>query len=213
MQLQVGDTVQFTATLLLGLGRECRDVLDRMVARQCGGGRVVSVTETTLLIDTGDASPILINSAAADRHLAVRVVARAADSAAVDTDDDDDDDADMPDVDSGAAASVMVSASMSPFLHPLASSGMSPALSAETPPQQVRLSQWVISQFLSLKQYGIAQDLNRNDDGQAGVTDPTGENWKKAAYRPVVVELSSAEESCYHAALARIQRWILADHG
>lgn len=85
---------------------------------------------------------------------------------------------------------------------------MQPQTGEAVLPPKVRMSQWVMTQFIGLKQYGIVQDLHRNDDAAAPKPDPRGELYDKPALRAVTVELSEAEDGLYNAALMHLKQYI-----
>jgi len=81
-------------------------------------------------------------------------------------------------------------------------------------PREVQLSQWVMTQFINLKQYVIVQDLNRDDDEPERERVAPGEEWKNnpaddnKSLRRIELQLAPQEELLYGAALKKLQEWI-----
>lgn len=226
-QIQVGDTVQLTASVLFGLHDQNKEAYDRLMEGRRTGGKVVDLSDNHIAVDIGQEEPIVLEIDTAGRDIALQLVQKGEgnlDSEAVPQDGAKDvaKDADprQPGPQPGPFPGSMTGF---PFELPggvpimqVVSHGMQmPGIFQQqqpqieqTVPQTVRLSQWVILQFIGLKQYGIVQDLNRNDDAGAPSPDPTGDAWKKKDLRAVQVELTTTEEGLYNAALTSIKDWI-----
>lgn len=221
MNIQVGDTVQLTASLLLKLKEMHPDLYGYILESQRTGGKVIDITDEFISVDLTDADskhPTLIDVDLENAHLALQLVQRV-DGGPV-----------MPAtrregacpgaVPGGTATTThdhpagyrflggtvvkMPPGFLDGILHPVQAP-------EDSTPAKIQMSQWVMTQFIGLKQYAIVQDLRRGDDDSAGSPDPTGESWKKKNFRPVLIELSSSEEALYNTALRQLQAWIMPE--
>ncbi len=195
MQIEVGDTVQLTATVLFGLQENAPEVFAKLQAAGRTGGEVVSMEGNHILVDMGEIGPLSIEIEGDDHQLALQLVKKAGSDTL----------AEPYEARPAACASHPFLMPMSPFMM------RNQTQPADEVPARVRIAQWVMTQFLQLKQYGIVQDLNRVDDADAGQPDPTdGDDWKRGdkQLRPVRVELSAPEEQLYNASLRKVQDWI-----
>lgn len=201
--IEVGDTVQLTASALMGLMKVAGDVYQKIVASGKVGGTVISMSPGIIGIDMSPAldAPLIIETAESTCHLAVQLVKKGSDPAP-------------------EGAGIVATArrrvagqpttaespfAVVPFPFPFQ---QVPQPTAERIPERIKMAQWVISRILEFKQYGIVQDLNRHSDEDAGRrADPA---FSKDGYRPVAVDLTASEEKLYNSALANIGSWITA---
>lgn len=215
-QIEVGDTVQLTASILFGLHDQNRAAYDSLMAGKRTGGKVIELSDSHITVDIGQDQPIILEVDNAGRDIALQLVQKGEGNHGSET-------ATMVkavEPQPGPPAESQPNTMMGfPFeglpIMQVIRGGMpgifqSPQQSDEPAvPQTVRLSQWVIIQFIGLKQYGIVQDLNRTSDATAPGPDPTGESWKNKELRAVQIELAAPEEGLYNAALGAIKDWII----
>ena len=218
-QIQVGDTVQLTASILFGLHEQNKDAYDRLMEGKRTGGKVVELSDNHIAVDVGQDEPIILEVDNAGRDIALQLVRKGdanLTSEAAPAEDVKDADPRQPGPMPGPQMGFPFELPHGvPFMQVVRGPMPLPGIFQQQPPQleqavpqTVRLSQWVILQFIGLKQYGIVQDLNRNDDSTAPSPDPTGDAWKKKELRAVQVELTVTEEGLYNAALTSIKDWI-----
>lgn len=217
-QIEVGDTVQLTASILFGLHEQNKDAYDRLMAGKRTGGKVVELSDNHIAVDVGQDEPIILEVDNEGRDIALQLVQKGEDNQPPTAPSE------MKDADPrqpGPQPQPQPGPQMGfpfeglPFMQVVRGGLPMPGIFQQQPqpveqavPQAVRLSQWVIIQFIQLKQYGIVQDLNRNDDASAPGPDPTGDAWKKKELRAVQVELTPPEEGLYNTALTAIKDWI-----
>lgn len=205
MQIETGDTVQLTATVMLSLADQAPEVFKQLQDARRTGGQVIDIQGNKVFVDMGDAlrGPLAIEVDGANPHLALQLIKKA----------ESEEVAEPYEADPAPPAPVSQGAPQGFFPRAY---NMSPPQFPQQPrdeaPSRVRLSQWVMVQFLQLKQYGIAQDLTRVDDEHAPLPEPgsEAERWKNEGknLRAVMVELSAEEEQLYNSALAQIRGWI-----
>lgn len=216
-KIQVGDTVQLTASVLFGLHEQNKAAYDLLMETKRTGGKVVDVSDEHISVDVGQDTPIVLELDATSRDVALQLVQRGEHAEETKDVSPPKEDPRQPGRQPSPSAGFIDFANAGiPIMQVLrgAAPGMPGIFQQQQPveqavPQNVRLSQWVILQFIGLKQYGIVQDLNRNDDATAGRPDPTGENWNKKELRAVQVELTAPEEGLYNSALSVIKSWIV----
>lgn len=209
MQIETGDTVQLTATVMLSLADQAPEVFKQLQDARRTGGQVIDIQGNKVFVDMGDAlrGPLAIEVDGANPHLALQLIKKA----------ESEDVAEPYEADPAPPA--QAAPDVPQGLFPWAYNAMRPPMfpqpqsqPRDEAPSRVRLSQWVMVQFLQLKQYGIAQDLTRVDDEHAPLPEPgsEAERWKAEGknLRAVMVELSAEEEQLYNSALAQIRGWI-----
>lgn len=222
-QIQVGDTVQLTASVLFGLHDQNKEAYDRLMEGKRTGGKVVDLSENHIAVDIGQAEPIVLEIDTAGRDIALQLVQKGEGNLTSEATPQDalkDADPRQPGPQPGPLPAPMMGFPFElpggvPIMQVMRHGMQMPGIFQQQQqqveqavPQTVRLSQWVILQFIGLKQYGIVQDLNRNEDAGAPSPDPTGDAWKKKDLRAVQVELTTTEEGLYNAALTSIRDWI-----
>lgn len=216
-QIEVGDTVQLTASILFGLHEQNKDAYDRLMAGKRTGGKVIELSDNHIAVDVGQDEPIILEVDHEGRDIALQLVQKGEDHKPQDTPPGEAKDADprQPGPQPGPQAGPPMGFPFDGLPIMQVIRGGMPGIFQQQQqsveqavPQTVRLSQWVIIQFIQLKQYGIVQDLNRNDDATAPGPDPTGDAWKKKELRAVQVELTPPEEGLYNTALTAIKDWI-----
>lgn len=187
MQIEVGDTVQLTASLLLKFQEHQPDLYAALVEAGISYGEIVAVNGNDISIELkpekSGYNPIKITISATQPHLVLQVVRKA---------------------DGSPANGVMT---------------LSPATQAAAqvaePAPGTQMAQWVFTQFLQFKQFGIIQDLQRRSDVGApgpGNYDPS-DQWKNnpTNLRAVRVSLTDEEEQLYVSAMERMRREINDD--
>lgn len=209
MKIEQGDHVQLTATVMLGLASDAPEVFNALVTAKRTGGEVLEVVGNKVIVDMGDAlrGPLSIEVEGDNPHLALQLVKKAG----------SDDVAEPYEADPAPQQQQQLQAGPQGFFPqfpvPFDPRMLRPAQQPDDEvPSRVRLSQWVMTQFLQLKQYGIAQDLTRIDDEHAPMPEPgsEAERWKAEGrnLRAVMIELSATEEQLYNSALGQIKSWI-----
>ena len=207
-KIEVGDHVQLTGSIMLGLASQAPDVFEALRQNNRVGGEVLEIDGNKVMIDMGDTlrGPLAIEVDGENPALALQLMKKAGSSDLAEPYEADPEPQQQPQR-SGAPQGIFP-----PF--PFGSQNPVPL---DYVPQNVRLSQWVMTQFLQLKQYGIAQDLTRVDDEQARLPEPgsEAEQWKNEGknLRAVMIELSATEEQLYNAALGQIKGWITGAEG
>ena len=166
MQIEVGDTVQLTATVLFGLQSSAPAVYEKLQDANRTGGVVKQIEGHTVLVDMGDeVGALAIEVEGQDPHLALQLVKKGDCEAMVEPFE-------------ARPAPPMQQAQQEglvPFMFPAGPFQHPQQAPQEEVPARVRIAQWVMTQVLQLKQYGIVQDLNRVADDEAGHPDPTGD--------------------------------------
>jgi len=230
MQIENGDIVALTGATLLNLADSHPTVFDKLKTGQRTGGAVTKIDGNQITIDMGDVleGPIVVEVDLQHPQLALQLVKKADTTALVPADTADQPDQPTPQQPQSLGGEY---AMFSPFGN--MQSGFVPpqivdaikemaARDAESTanaraPTRVSTAQWVMTQFISLKQYVIVQDLNRDDEVEGEHVAP-GDEWKQgsgddkdAPVRRVSLQLSDAETSLYEASLSKIQAWIDQD--
>ena len=185
--IEVGDTVQLTASTLLGIYEQDSEEFERILAAQRAGGTVTAVTDEAVSIDIGTGQPLTIDVNEKQRKLALQLVKKA--NVTI-----DDELADAPDKGDDFEFEFDIN--------------MPTSTPGDQIGPQVRMAQWAVVQILDLKKYAIEQDLQRIPDDFVGLVDPRSEHADKKNLRPVVVDLTDAEEALYTTALTAIKDFI-----
>lgn len=203
MQLEVGDSVQLTGNLLLILRRTAPSVFEKLMEKGELIGRILAIRHNVLRLDVSLDKPLTL-TIDGNPHLFVQLI-RKHSGAMVG----------VYEADSGVAAPANFS------LAPPDNSLMQSMIDDDDAEDdeddddlvnRIRVSQWLINQFLSMKQYGIVQDLHRGSDtGSRPDPRDDNENWNfhGKEFRPVKYELSVMEEKAYNAALAAIFEYVV----
>lgn len=207
MTIEVGDTVQFTASSLLALRQMTPDLYATLIDSGRIGGPVLHIDSEGVTVDVSPEVPVPITISSNRIENAIQLVHKGKPNQQVCVE--------------GGPIQLTYEQSQREQHHPDCQNnptnnqlpwppsliGYRPQLinTTDEPPSQIRLSQWVVLQILHMKQHAIVQDLNRitDEDSPSDTTD-------KHIYRPVKIELSPMEEKLYNVALQRIGNWISA---
>lgn len=204
-KIENGDMVQLTASMLMGLARTAPEVYTKLMEAERSGGIVTDVNNDSISIDMGPdlGTPLTIQLDAGQSHLAVQLVKKA---------DQTHPDQPAQPLQPSQSIEFKQPTSFGEFLSGVMGTGRrGPSFTAfplqyvqvgsqPVSAEQQQLAQWIITQFLQLKEYTIAQDLRRVSDAEAGEA-TKGEEWNKANFRPVLVELTAQETTLYNTAL------------
>lgn len=215
--IEVHDTVQLTALTVMQLAQSNPPLFDDLVKRGTTTANVLEIGPNHLLLDIGTQEPLRIDVPASHFEEAVQLkqkhtppepvpVAAAAGEPQAPVCEHGVPHPFAQSIFGMPLQAVMARIPLGPF-----GGGMPYQQTNDEVPTRVRISQWVMVQFLSLKQYAITQDLNRISDEHARKPDPTGDNWNRNDIRPVQVELAAAEEQLYNKALGALGDWIEND--
>ena len=180
--IRVGDDIQITAALLYAVREADQESYDHITENRCATGKVVEVSEDSLVIELAgeDAHRIEIT---ADSELFDKLVILDKKGGAVDQ-----------------------------FFLPFHMESQAAPPNAPAPisneerlaNKKIGIAQWFVNQMLSLKEYMIAQELRHTPD-----PDPPKNDWEEKViqegHRPVKIELSSDEELTYAVALDTIR--------
>ena len=216
MKIEEGDHVQLTATLLRVLRDVAPDIYEAVMESDRIGGKVISIDGNQVSVDMGESlrRPLSVETDG-NHHLFLQLLKKADADELIDEPYEAGSAYPQPgEHESDQQFPPMMLFSQSQM--PTAARSPDPSQTQRIPeevPERVRMSQWCVVQMLNLKQYGIAQDLQRTPDHRAARPEPgsEAENWKGGdgkEFRPVKVELSAVEEQTYHSALNKIRNWI-----
>lgn len=228
MQFEVGDTVALTGATLLDISLAHPAVFEKLRAGKRTGGKITSISATDrddrkcIEVDMGPAfaHPIAFEINTNNPQLTLQLIKKvgSADLIGVQAPE-------------GSAAFQVQTVAPDGTLMPPSQSGFIPppivnaikemalrdanAVGQNFVPQQIHMAQWVMIQFIGLKQYVIVQDLNRDaeaeDDGPPPVS---GDEWKDGGnvdgsrVKRIQLTLAEGEERLYCAAMTRIRNWI-----
>jgi len=229
-----GDSVALTATTILCLKRTHPEEFAKLEKANRTGGRVVSVDANAITVDMGDALayPLIVSVNETHPQLALQLIQRA-DSAELEPPvavyDDVVEEPQLPAPVSHVNPMDRDMPSHGTFmgmLPPDVAEGLFNAVRSQRRnasglvPIRVQTAQWVMGQFIGLKQYTIVQDLHRgpthgHDDDEDIVP---GDEWKhNRDHTPltrVVLQLDDPERALYDSSMTKIQKWIeQADDG
>ena len=227
-ELEVGDTVQLTATVMLNMSDQRPDVFNAIKNAGRTGGPIISISGNQVEIDMGDAvsGPLAIEVDGDHPHLALQLVRKGNTEEVTGVYEADPAPDEQVIVQEAVADAGVLGALLHSARQGAAQGGMMGRVPAsvldqmrrqqrepDEVPIRVRTAQWVVSQIMGLKQYAIAQDLQRVSDEDAPMPEPGNEAEKWQAgdgkqFRPVMVDLSGTEEQLYNSALRTIQEWV-----
>lgn len=227
MQFEVGDTVALTGATLLDISLAHPEVFEKLREGKRTGGKITRIFDTDradrkcIEVDMGPAfgRPVVFEINVANPQLTLQLVKKvgSADLIGVQAPE-------------GSAAFQVQTVAPDGTLMPPSQSGFIPppivdaikemalrdanAVGQNFVPQQIHMAQWVMMQFIGLKQYVIVQDLNRDDPEEDDEPPPMpGDEWKHDAddnskIKRIQLTLAEGEEQLYGAAMTRIKNWI-----
>lgn len=210
MQIEVGDVVQLTGPTMLLLQQQLPKIYNRIVETGAVVARVAAIHQDQIQLQLQALEKPLLLRVHGNLHLLLQLLQKNAGGQVGSYE------ALTPQAPNFASGKLLFPIASSPSVNSVLDD---PGFADDETDDEdddifdrVRLSQWVIQQFLYLKQYAIIQDLNREPDSPGLRPDPTdtSENWKfhNKEFRPVKYELSVVEEQAYSAALLAIRDYI-----
>lgn len=228
MQFEVGDTVALTGATLLDISLNHPEVFEKLRDGKRTGGKITGIFDTDradrkcIEVDMGLAfgRPVAFEINVANPQLTLQLIKKADSKNLIGVQ--------APE---GSAAFQVQGISPDGSLMPPTQSGIIPppivdaikeialrdanVVGHNYVPPQIHLAQWVMMQFIGLKQYVIVQDLNRDSDEEEDGPPPVpGDEWKNGGgadsskIKRIQLTLAEGEEQLYGVAMVRIKNWI-----
>lgn len=233
MQFEVGDTVALTGATLLTIAQNHPEVFERLRDGNRTGGKITKITDEyphddlqNIVIDMGEAldRPLALEVNIHSPQLSLQLIKKAQGTDLVEPSQlPPHPSLPVPPEDGSVSYAAMTpSGELAPGIVPPPVVEAIKEMARQDAgnfarhfvPQQIHLAQWVMTQFIGLKQYVIVQDLNRDVDDEDQEPIP-GDEWKHGGegdgdgkVKRIQLSLADGEEKLYNAAMTRIQDWI-----